>query len=283
MSSSVVEELNKTLLLKTAIRVSLNAGKAIMEVYESGDFDAVLKNDLSPLSRADKVSHEIITSMLALTNIPILSEEDSEIEYHLRKEWSRFWLVDPLDGTKEFLNRNGDFTVNIALMEQGRPVMGVIFVPATSTLYFGGSDLGGFKIQDTAGIENLLHDLELLKSNAQTLPGDQETKTLTVVASRSHVNEETSFFVDELRTRHGEVDFISKGSSLKICLVAEGVADVYPRLAPTMEWDIAAGDAIASASGCKLVNHHTGEPLHYNKEHLVNPHFVVYRKGFLTE
>jgi len=130
-----VDNLNEVQLMKTAIAAAYEAGKAIMEVYERGDFDSVLKSDLSPLTRADRVSHDIISTMLALTRIPMLSEEDSEMDYHKRKEWNRFWLVDPLDGTKEFLNRNGEFTVNIALIEENRPVMGVILVPGTNTLH----------------------------------------------------------------------------------------------------------------------------------------------------
>ncbi|MFN5223915.1 MAG: 3'(2'),5'-bisphosphate nucleotidase CysQ [Bacteroidota bacterium] len=275
-----VDNLNEVQLMKTAIAAAYEAGKAIMEVYESGDFDSVLKSDLSPLTRADRVSHDIISTMLALTRIPMLSEEDSEMDYHKRKEWNRFWLVDPLDGTKEFLNRNGEFTVNIALIEENRPVMGVILVPGTNTLYFGGLQTGSHRIGDLSLVQDVMHDFESLLSTAKALPHHHSRSTVTAVASRSHLNTDTSSFLDSLKETHGEIDVISKGSSLKLCLVAEGAADVYPRMAPTMEWDIAAGDAIATAAGCRVIEHATGMPLQYNKEQLLNPHFVVYGNGF---
>lgn len=275
-----VDNLNEVQLMKTAIAAAFEAGKAIMEVYESGDFESVLKSDLSPLTRADRVSHDIISTMLALTRIPMLSEEDSEMDFHKRKDWDRFWLVDPLDGTKEFLNRNGEFTVNIALIERNRPSMGVILVPSTNTLYFGGQQLGSHRIGDLSLVQNAMHDFDSLLSSAKELPHHSDRSTVTAVASRSHLNSDTSSFLDSLKEIHGEIDVISKGSSLKLCLVAEGAADVYPRMAPTMEWDIAAGDAIASAAGCSVIEHATGQPLQYNKEQLLNPHFVVYGKGF---
>lgn len=270
-------------LLKTAINAAHEAGKAILEVYESGDFDPVLKSDASPLTRADRVAHEIITDMLAITRIPVLSEEDSDMAFHERKTWSKFWLVDPLDGTKEFLNRNGEFTVNIALIEGNRPVMGVILVPTTSTLYFGGHHLGSHRIGDLGLVIDTMHDFEALLESAKALPHHSTRNNITAVASRSHLTPETSEFLERVKGRHGDVDIISKGSSLKLCLVAEGAADVYPRMAPTMEWDVAAGDAIASAAGCRVIDHATGQPLQYNKEQLLNPHFVVYGKGFSIE
>jgi len=275
-----VDNLNEVQLMKTAIAAAYEAGKAIMEVYESGNFDSVLKSDLSPLTRADRVSHDIISTMLALTRIPMLSEEDSEMDYHKRKDWSRFWMVDPLDGTKEFLNRNGEFTVNIALIEGNRPTMGVILVPGTNTLYFGGYQIGSHRIGDLSLVQDVMHDFDSLLSSAKALPHHHSRSSVTAVASRSHLNSDTSSFLESLKQIHGEIDVISKGSSLKLCLVAEGAADVYPRMAPTMEWDIAAGDAIASAAGCSVIEHATGMPLQYNKEQLLNPHFVVYGRGF---
>jgi len=170
--------------------------------------------------------------------------------------------------------------VNIALIEENRPVMGVILVPGTNTLYFGGLQTGSHRIGDLSLVQDVMHDFESLLSTAKALPHHHSRSTVTAVASRSHLNTGTSSFLDSLKETHGEIDVISKGSSLKLCLVAEGAADVYPRMAPTMEWDIAAGDAIATAAGCRVIEHATGMPLQYNKEQLLNPHFVVYGNGF---
>lgn len=282
-ATPIIDKTIEVQLLKTAIHAAHEAAKSIMDVYESGEFDPVAKSDMSPLTRADRVAHEVITDMLAITRIPVLSEEGSSMDYADRKSWSQFWLVDPLDGTKEFLKRNGEFTVNIALIENQRPVLGVILVPTTSTLYFGGQQLGSHRIGDLSLVIDTMHDFEALMSSAKALPHHVSRSNITAVASRSHLTTETSVFLENLKLNHGEVDIISKGSSLKLCLVAEGAADIYPRMAPTMEWDVAAGDAIASAAGCRVIDHSTGKPLLYNKEQLLNPHFVVYGKGFSTE
>lgn len=273
----IVEEKNDTLLLRTAIRAAMEAGIGIMEVERDGDFDTTYKNDESPLTKADRVSHDIISSMLALTGIPMLSEEGKDTPFIERSQWSRLWIVDPLDGTKEFLKRNGEYTVNIALVENSRPVFGVIYAPMTGALYFGGPDLGGWKIDDAPIAIKNIHDFDSIQTVAIRMENlSDRTGRPIVVASRSHMSDETTAFIDQIRSKHGEVDFVSKGSSLKLCLVAEGVADIYPRLTPTMEWDIAAGDAIASAVGCLLLDQVSNEPLRYNKEALVNPHFVLY-------
>lgn len=278
---SIVEEKNETLLLRTAIRAALEAGAGIMEVERDGDFNTSFKSDDSPLTQADRVSHDIITSMLLLTGIPILSEEGKGTSYMERSQWSRLWIVDPLDGTKEFLKRNGEYTVNIALIENNRPVFGVIFTPATGALYFGGPEFGGWKIEDAYNTLAPDHDFDSMLTIAtrMTSSADRFNRPV-IVGSRSHMNEETNAFIDSIRTKHGDVDFVSKGSSLKICLVAEGLAHIYPRMAPTMEWDIAAGDAISAAVGCLLIEHATGNPLQYNKENLVNPNFVLYGNGY---
>jgi 3'(2'), 5'-bisphosphate nucleotidase len=277
----IVEEKNETLLLRTAIRAALEAGNGIMDVEREGDFNTSYKSDDSPLTQADRVSHDIISSILALTGIPVLSEEGKDTPYAERALWSRLWIVDPLDGTKEFLKRNGEYTVNIALVENSRPVFGVIFAPMTGTLYFGGLEYGGWKVEDAHRSIAAHHDFDamLAASVRMDAPANRLERPI-IVASRSHMNEDTTAFIDSIKNKHGDVDFVSKGSSLKLCLVAEGVADIYPRMAPTMEWDIAAGDAIASAAGCLLIDHATGAPLRYNKEALVNPHFVLYGNGY---
>jgi 3'(2'), 5'-bisphosphate nucleotidase len=195
------------------------------------------------------------------------------------------WIVDPLDGTKEFIKRNGEFTVNIALVERGRPTMGVIFVPVADTLYFADQQVGAFRIKDCAarGIGDEMarpgDNLYSLMKEAVQLPLKQDLdRPFTVMGSRSHATPELEAYVETIRQKYSRVDFISAGSSLKICRVAEGRADVYPRLGPTMEWDTAAGQAIATASGAQVVRHDNGRALDYNKEKLLNPWFIVDRK-----
>ncbi|MFT6735826.1 MAG: 3'(2'), 5'-bisphosphate nucleotidase [Polaribacter sp.] len=257
--------------LNTAIKAALEAGKSILEIYESGDFDVTLKGDDSPLTRADLASHNVIVSFLEKTGIPILSEEGKAIPYEVRKDWKQLWIVDPIDGTKEFIKRNGEFTVNIALIEDQRPVIGVIFVPATGELYFSSKELGAFKgmvVLDNFDIENLI-------AEASKLPLSRDDKTFTVVASRSHMSAETEDYVAAMKQEHTNVNLISKGSSLKLCMVAEGQADCYPRFAPTMEWDTAAGQAICEHAGFRVLDWGTKENMLYNREELLNNWFLV--------
>lgn len=262
-------EINKN--LKTAIEASLKAGEVIMQVYDTA-FDVEIKDDKSPLTEADKKANDIINSFLKPTPIPIISEENKQIDYSERKQWKTCWIVDPVDGTKEFIKRNGEFTVNIALINDGKPELGVIYVPATKTLYF--ADVlkqQAFKTKlDT-------HDTsieQVLLSGKQLQPKDV-TNTIEVVGSRSHMSQETLDFVEVLKASGNDVSIVSKGSSLKFCLVAEGNADIYPRFAPTMEWDTAAGQAICNAVGVEVISEDTKQPLLYNKENLLNPWFVV--------
>ena len=257
--------------LNTAISAALQAGKAILEIYHSGDFDIEIKGDNSPLTKADKASHNIIISYLDKTNIHVLSEEGRDITYYERKEWNQLWIVDPIDGTKEFIKRNGEFTVNIALIEDQKPILGVIFIPAKGELYFSTKEMGAFKV--TVDLEN--YDVDLIISNGNKLPLQREDKTFTIVASRSHMSLETEAYVKEMRDIHGEVHLISKGSSLKLCMVAEGVADCYPRFAPTMEWDIAAGHAICEHAGFQVIDWGTKENMLYNRKQLLNHWFLV--------
>jgi 3'(2'), 5'-bisphosphate nucleotidase len=257
--------------LNTAITAALEAGKAILEIYHSGEFDVEIKGDNSPLTKADTASHHVIMSHLTNTEIPVLSEEGKAIPYEERKDWKQLWIVDPIDGTKEFIKRNGEFTVNIALIEDQRPLIGVIFVPVTGVLYFSSKEMGAFKT--TVDLENF--DVETLVSNGNKLPLEREDKTFTIVASRSHMSPETETYVQEMRDNHGEVHLISKGSSLKLCMVAEGTADCYPRFAPTMEWDTAAGQAICEHAGFNVLDWKTKENMLYNREQLLNNWFLV--------
>lgn len=253
------------------INAALKGGEEILEVYNS-EFVVETKDDKSPLTEADKRAHIAIMNALAITGIPVLSEEGKQMDYAERKDWKQFWMVDPLDGTKEFVKRNGEFTVNIALIEDGKATMGVIYVPVTKDLYF--ADKLAYKVQ---GLKSKVQSLDELVRKAHQLPLPQKRKNYVVVASRSHMSEETAAFINEQKSLHSEVDILSKGSSLKLCMVAEGAADSYPRFAPTMEWDTAAGQAIAIASGANVINWETKQTMQYNKENLLNSWFLVER------
>jgi 3'(2'), 5'-bisphosphate nucleotidase len=258
--------LNSTLHL--AADAAIAAGSAILKIYDSGDFDVQKKGDDSPLTRADLASHEVIAASLAATGIPLLSEEGRDIPYAERSAWSRLWIVDPIDGTKEFIKRNGEFTVNIALVEDGLPALGVIYVPVSRALYLGVVGEGAWKVDVNEGDEWSLE-------GAAKLPMPKGDRPFTVVASRSHLSPETEDFIKQLSAEHGTVESISRGSSLKLCMVAEGLADCYPRFAPTMEWDTAAGQAICMAAGFDVVDQDTGVTMRYNRENLLNAWFLV--------
>jgi len=288
--------MNDNLYLLTSIQAALRAGNAILEVYRSAEFEIEEKADKSPLTLADRRSHEVIVSYLATFDIPILSEEGRDIPYRERKQWDTYWLIDPLDGTKEFIKKNGEFTVNIALIRQNKPAAGVIYVPDRDTLYFASIEFGAYKA-DAHRIAGLLFEPGGKPDQSAALPDrdpDQRLKDLiglstilpvdppatrpyTIAGSRSHATPELEAIVEKKRLEHGDVEFISAGSSLKLCLVAEGRADIYPRTGPTMEWDTAAGQAVVECSGGKVYKYDTEEPLDYNKENLLNPWFVVVR------
>ena len=247
------------------LSIARQAGAAIMGVYSRG-FSVRRKDDDSPLTEADTAAHRIIEGRLRseYPGIPVLSEEAAEVApYAVRRGWDRYWLVDPLDGTKEFVKRNGQFTVNIALVERGCPVAGVVYAPARDWMYWGSAGSGAFKAPG-AGQAGPIRCSELPASG-----------TLRVVGSRSHLSLQTRSYIDGLRSRFREIEFVAMGSSLKICLVAEGAADLYPRLAPTMEWDTAAAHAILNAAGGRLLEHGTECELRYNKEDLLNAWFVA--------
>jgi len=241
-------------------QIARDAGKAILAIYEQ-DFDVSEKEDLSPLTQADLASHRIITTALAeLTpEIPILSEESTFVPWEERRHWRRYWLVDPLDGTREFVKRNGEFTVNIALVEDHAPVLGVVHAPVPDLTWFGEKSKGAFR-QEGTGKPEPIHVAESCASPVR------------VAGSRSHAGDSLKRFLENL----GEHEIVSMGSSLKLCLVAEGKADIYPRLGPTSEWDTAAAQAVVEAAGGRVTDT-AMNPLSYNrKESLLNPHFLVF-------
>ncbi|MCC8174662.1 MAG: 3'(2'),5'-bisphosphate nucleotidase CysQ [Odoribacter sp.] len=252
---------------------ALKAGKEILKIYNdpTRDFEVIIKSDYSPLTIADRNANKVIVEILNSTSFPILSEEIKNADYSERAAWKKLWIVDPLDGTKEFIKQNGEFTVNIALIEDGSPILGVIYVPVKKELYYGATNLGAFKAENIEEIS----DFNQLKLQSEPLPYKQTDRKYTIVASRSHMSEETENFIVELAQTYPDYECISCGSSIKICLIAEGKADIYPRFAPTMEWDTAAGHAIIKGIG-KDVYHQDGKtPLTYNKENLLNPWFIV--------
>lgn len=261
-------------LLKNIISVSIEAGKAILEIYNTG-YNVEYKEDKSPLTDADKKSNDVICTYLKkyFPEIPLLSEEGKRIAYETRRQWPKFWLIDPLDGTKEFIKRNGEFTVNIALIENGHPVLGVIYLPVKDELYYGAEGLGAFKVTTAS-----TYKAGEMKTAAKKLPlKPKEEGVVKVVVSRSHFSTETQAFIDQLKNEYETVETVPAGSSLKLCLVAEGTADVYPRLAPTMEWDIGAGQAIIEASGGRVYFHDSNKNVTYNKKALKNGWFVAKR------
>ncbi len=252
--------------LEEVVALAIEAGRRILDVYER-QFDVSRKEDDSPLTDADRAAHEVIVERLAALTpaIPVLSEESARIEYSERAGWQRFWLVDPLDGTKEFVNRNGEFTVNIALIDNGAPVLGVVYVPVTGVCYLAVHGQGAWKEQGGCN-RTPIHVRHYRGGHA------------TVVASRSHRGDAVDKFLANLKAREGEYDTASLGSSLKLCRVAEGVADVYPRLGPTSEWDTAAAQCVVESAGGRVTDL-DGQPLRYNKPDILNPWFLVTGAG----
>lgn len=259
--------------LKLAINASLKAGIAIMEVYQS-NFEVETKEDASPLTIADKKANDIIVSILKSTNLPIISEETKVLSFETRADWDLCWIVDPLDGTKEFINRNGEFTVNIALVENNIPVLGVIYVPVSKELFFTDYKSNSAKkvVVDTSTAE--LDDAFIQEKATELHPLTTLESPVKIVGSRSHLNQDTQDFIDSIKQNYS-IEMVPKGSSLKFCMVAEGKAHYYPRFAPTMEWDTAAGQAICEAVGVSVINNETKRQLQYNKESLLNPYFLV--------
>jgi 3'(2'), 5'-bisphosphate nucleotidase len=266
-------------MLKTIIETALKAGAAIMEIYAK-DFQIEYKDDKSPLTEADTASNKIIVeTLLAKTPYPIISEEEKEVPYDIRSKYARYWLIDPIDGTKEFIKRNGEFTVNIALIENGAPIMGVVYAPVIKELYFADKEKGAYKASgikpSDAAPKVHAERVELQKGmNSPVVQGVKKTK-IKVVASKSHLSPETKDYIEKLKEKYDKVEVVSKGSSLKLCMVADGTADVYPRFAPTMEWDTGAGQAICEIAGYKVVNYPDMTPLRYNRKNMLNGWFIV--------
>lgn len=245
------EDINKV------IEVARQAGQAILEIYNQEDLGIELKADESPLTLADKEAHKIIVAGLKDTKLPLLSEEGKAIAFEERRKWSEFWMVDPVDGTKEFIKRNGEFTVNIALIREGKPVFGVVYAPVLDKLYYGGIGLGAYMIHKSEVITLSKHN--------------KESEIVRIVASRSHLNQTTQDFIDQFE----KTDIVSMGSSLKFMLIAEGKADIYPRFAPTMEWDTAAAHGVLLGLDIDVIEPNSKQSLKYNKENLLNSYFLV--------
>jgi len=264
--------MNLTELLLLAIRVSLQGGQEILDVYKT-KFVVDHKEDNSPLTLADQKSHDIIFSGLSESVYPIMSEEGVELEYEARKRWSEYWCVDPLDGTREFVKRNGEFTVNVALIRNESPILGVIYVPVQDLLY-AAADGKAYLIKQantSFKAKNFSLDKFILSAEDST----QDTSSYKVLISRSHLSKETEKYVDQLKKDHNNLEFLSAGSALKFGWLAEGKADLYPRFSPCMEWDTAAGHAILKTLGKNIYSYPSGEELRYNKINLVNDWFIA--------
>ncbi len=248
-------------------RIARLAGDEILEVYGS-EFAVDEKEDQSPLTEADRRANAVILEELekVYPGVPFVSEETKALPYMERKQWPYLWMIDPLDGTKEFVKRNGEFTVNIALIHDGVPVAGVVYQPTEQKMYSAVKGRGAF-------VQNGEDEARPLTGGGSYR--DSAVNPVKVVASRSHLSEAVTDFVKKLEEQGRKVEFLSAGSSLKLCMVAEGLAHVYPRLAPTMEWDTAAAHAVVAEAGKKVLGFETGESLRYNKEDLLNPWFVV--------
>lgn len=258
-------------LLITALKASLDAGHEILKVYHSNS-KVTSKKDGSPLTEADLIANQRINFYLEKTHIPIISEENQIVPYSKRKYWTSCWLVDPLDGTKEFLKKNGEFTVNIALVENGELKFGVIYVPVTNELYYTNST----KSKSYKSIPKKKWRLEeLFQKKDMISPLAKSDTTIKVVVSKSHINDETMFYLKALENTYANVKILSRGSSLKFCLVAEGAAHIYPRFGPTMEWDTAAGQAICESVGLNVIDQKNLKKMRYNRENILNNHFLV--------
>ena len=251
--------------IQPLIDISQEAGRAILGVYEESEGIKIeRKADDSPLTQADKASNDVINKGLQkyFSHIPIISEENRQVAYKERKDWQTCWMVDPLDGTKEFIKRNGEFTVNIALIHDNAVVLGVIYVPVTDVTYYAKKGEGAFKIENG----------NVQKIGIQEIVADE---TVRIVVSRSHLKPKTEAYIAQKNEQFAAVDTVPAGSSLKLCLVAEGTAHIYPRFGPSMEWDIAAGHIIATEAGARLERIPEGGELAYNKSNLLNPSFIV--------
>jgi 3'(2'), 5'-bisphosphate nucleotidase len=264
-------------LLKLALKASIMAGEEILRIYET-DFGVNIKSDSTPVTSADIAASKSIIKDLAQTKINVLSEEDVQFDFSDRRNWDRIWIVDPLDGTKEFVKRNGEFTVNIALVEKNRPIIGVIYSPVSRSLYFSSVEGGSFKVNghDVLEIMNNNFEVDKIIAKAKKLPLQQQPPTYTLIASRSHLSTEVNERIQKAKNEHSAVDVINTGSSIKFCWIAEGLAHEYPRFGTTMEWDTAAGQCIIEQTGGRVIDLSTNEPITYNRENLKNNNFIAF-------
>ncbi len=277
----MIEEFDE--LLTLAIKSSIIAGKKILKIYKSNNYKVELKNNLSPITIADKQSNKIIQNFLRKTNIPILSEEGKDIPYEERKNWNFFWLVDPLDGTKEFINQNGEFTVNIALIQKNSPVLGVIYAPVLDLLYYGASSVNSNKIINASKLINNKDNIKDILSTSTKINNETTIKnSIRIIASRSHFSKETENYIDSIKHKFENINYKTIGSSLKFCLIAEGKCDIYPRFGPTMEWDTGAGHVISQYANCLITLTDEKSSMIYNKKNLLNPHFIVKSKKIIN-
>jgi 3'(2'), 5'-bisphosphate nucleotidase len=261
----------KFLLLAT--QAAVEAGKAILSVYH-GDINVSLKDDQSPLTKADLDSHEVLNKLLTSSGLPVLSEEAAGVSFEQRCQWSSFWLIDPLDGTKEFIHRNGEFTVNVALIEAGVPKLGVVFAPASDELYAGIEGMGAWYLSNASALNQLRFE-DLISLNDFTQIEQPSGHHYTVAVSRSHADEKTSRYLSSLESSKGTIRILEAGSAMKLCLVAAGKADEYPRFGPTYEWDIAAGHAVLLGVNKDVISMEDNLRLRYNKPNLINPAFIA--------
>ncbi len=270
-----------TELLECAIKASIDAGKEILRIYNTAFF-VETKSDNTPVTEADKTSGKIIASSLAHFNIPLISEEDEVMDYSIRKSWEKVWIVDPLDGTKEFVKRNGEFAINIAMVEKSSPVIGIIYAPVLDTLYFACKSFGSYKVENASVVYSRNKNIKLnsLIDVAVKLPLQNPPANYTMVVSRSHLSREINDYIKKREHIYGKVNTISVGSSIKQCWVAEGLAHEYPRLGRTMEWDTAAGQCILEESQAKLLDLQTNKSMIYNKLSVENNFFVATRVAF---
>lgn len=276
----MLTEEQRDFLFPKAYNAALRAGAAILGVYEhEAEYDISLKKDNSPITLADRRAHNIIKEYLAQTRIPLLSEEGREMLFAERRGWDLFWMVDPLDGTKEFIKGNGEFTVNIALLADNKPVMSVVYVPYVGKMYFSVRDGESWMKEGVKADPDADHPMDIIIGNAQSLPLTKcRNKPVRIGISRSHNTEETFKYIELLRKKYPDAEVVEQGSSYKFCLLAEGALDIYVRTTNTYEWDTAAGEVILKGAGGSTLSLSGHIPLEYNKLSLLNPHFVCRNK-----
>lgn len=271
-------------LLPKAYNAALRAGAQILDIYtQKSDYTIDIKSDNTPITKADRASHNLIKEYLGQTRIPMLSEEGREMLYEERKGWDLFWMVDPLDGTKEFIKGNGEFTVNIALMDDNRPAISIVYVPYLNKIYFCDRAQGVFLKEGATPYIAAEQSLTEIMDGAKRLPlATQVNNPIRIAVSRSHNTEETFKHIEAIRQAYPDAVVVEQGSSYKFCLLAEGILDYYVRTTFTYEWDTAAGELILEAAGGKTCSLHDNKQFTYNKPSLLNPHFVCHSK-FMPE